>query len=176
MHVHTNYGNRGMAFEELINYSNQLYEQKNIAIINKRPTPVKVLGRSAGRVTGFFEKPSTVDYDGVYKSRSIVFESKSTRDLHKFDLKNIEPHQVEYLEKCESHGAISFVLVELAKLRKVYLMHNQTLKHYWNIAQKGGRKSIPLDAFEVNAWEVGSGRVPLDYLLVVDKVWKVGVA
>lgn len=32
-----------MAFEKFINLSNEMYQRDGLAIINKRPTPVKVL-------------------------------------------------------------------------------------------------------------------------------------
>ncbi|TKI34391.1 hypothetical protein FC700_26965 [Bacillus mycoides] len=35
-------GNRGMAFEMLINLANEMYQRGGVALINKRPTPVKV--------------------------------------------------------------------------------------------------------------------------------------
>lgn len=35
-------GNRGMAFEMLINLANEMYQRRGVALINKRPTPVKV--------------------------------------------------------------------------------------------------------------------------------------
>ncbi len=61
-----------------------------MALINKRPTPVKVLKSKGGRVlNGFYEAKSTVDYDGVYKGRAIAFEAKSTEKDTRFDLKNI---------------------------------------------------------------------------------------
>lgn len=34
-------GNRGMAFEKLINLSNEMYQRGRVALINKRPNPVK---------------------------------------------------------------------------------------------------------------------------------------
>ncbi|MFV9511821.1 Holliday junction resolvase RecU [Tepidibacillus sp. LV47] len=172
--MNMSHANRGVAFEQLIDYSNRMYDQKGIAVINKRPTPVKILGISQGRVTGFLERPSTVDYEGTYRGRSIVFEAKSTRELNRFDLKNIHEHQVEYLEKCHSHGAISFLLVEFAKHRTVYLMPYQTLRHYWRQKQKGGRgtQSIPIEEFDIHAYEVKSWRVPLDYLAIVDQICK----
>jgi recombination protein U len=173
------YANRGMAFEGLIDYTNRLYEQQGVAVINKRPTPVKILGRNArGMVHGYLEKPSTVDYDGTYRGRSVVFEAKSTKELNRFDLKNIHDHQVEYLNKCHQAGAISFILIEFAKHRSVYLMPIETLKHYWLRSKNGvrGSKSIPIDDFEINAYQVGAGRVPIDYLSVVSIIWKVEVA
>ncbi len=57
-------------------------------VINKRPTPVKVLKSKGGRVlNGFYEVKSTVEYNGVYKGRAIAFEAKSTENATKFDLK-----------------------------------------------------------------------------------------
>lgn len=43
-------GNRGMAFEMLINLANQMYQRVGVALIKKRPTPVKVLKSKGGRV------------------------------------------------------------------------------------------------------------------------------
>jgi len=36
-------GNRGMAFEMLINLANEMYQRGGVALIDKCPTPVKVL-------------------------------------------------------------------------------------------------------------------------------------
>ncbi len=86
-------GNRGMAFEMLINLANEMYQREGVTLINKRPTPVKVLKRKGSRVlNGFYEAKSTVDYDGVYKGRAVVFEAKSTEKDTRFDLKYIVQH------------------------------------------------------------------------------------
>lgn len=169
------YANRGMSFELIIDRTNQMYERKGIAVINKRPTPVKILGRNQkGMIHGYLEKPSTVDYDGTFQGKSVVFEAKSVRDLARFDLKNLHAHQVEYLLKCDAAGAISFLLVEFTKHRLTYLMPTQTLNHYWMRGKKGGRgiKSISIEDFEIQAYQVFPGQVPVDYLKVVSKLWK----
>ncbi|PFY67564.1 recombinase RecU [Bacillus wiedmannii] len=36
-------GNRGMAFEMLINLANKMYQRGGVSLIDKCPTPVKVL-------------------------------------------------------------------------------------------------------------------------------------
>ncbi|PFF19759.1 recombinase RecU [Bacillus anthracis] len=36
-------GNRGMVFEMLINLANEMYQRGGVALIDKCPTPVKVL-------------------------------------------------------------------------------------------------------------------------------------
>ncbi|MEC3178729.1 Holliday junction resolvase RecU, partial [Bacillus cereus] len=60
-------GNRGMHFEKLINLANEMYKRGGVALINKRPTPVKVIKSNGSQVTkGFYEAKSTVYYDAVY--------------------------------------------------------------------------------------------------------------
>ena len=43
-------GNCGMAFEMLINLANEMYQRGGVTLINKQPTPVKVLKSKGGRV------------------------------------------------------------------------------------------------------------------------------
>lgn len=170
------YANRGMGFEAIIDMSNEMYDRKGIAVINKRPTPVKILGRnSKGMVHGFLEKASTVDYDGVYRSKPIYFEAKSTNELRRFDLKNVQEHQAKHLKKVDKHGGVAFILVEFVAHRTVYLLSYETFEHYWSKAQRGGRKSIPIADFDLYAYPVHEGRVPVDYLKTVDKVWRLTV-
>lgn len=59
-----------MAFEKLINLANEMYLRGGVALINKRPTPVKVFVLS-----GFYEAKSTVDYGGceITRIRHAVF-------------------------------------------------------------------------------------------------------
>ncbi|EJS46626.1 recombinase RecU [Bacillus cereus] len=53
-------GNHGMAFEMHINLANKMYQRGGVALINKRPTPVKVLKSKGGRVlNGFYEAKTT---------------------------------------------------------------------------------------------------------------------
>lgn len=165
------YANRGMAFEQVIDYSNMLYERRGIAIINKRPTPIKVTSTRNGRIQGFFEKPSTVDYDGTFKGRSIVFEAKSVGQ-NRFPLKNLHDHQAEYLFQTEKHGAISFLLVEFRKQSEIYLMFAKSLESYWRSSKEDVRiaRSLPRDAFKLHGHRVTRGRVPIDYLRAIEKV------
>lgn len=166
-----NYANRGMAFEEAIDYTNAIYEQKGIAVINKRPTPIRVTSMKNGRVQGFFEKPSTVDYDGIYKGRSIVFEAKSVGQ-NRFPLKNLPEHQAKYLFKTARHGAISFLLVEFRKTGEIYIMFAETLERYWRLGQKNvrGARSLAQEAFERDGYSVLSGRVPIDFIGAIERV------
>ncbi|MCT8138630.1 Holliday junction resolvase RecU [Anaerobacillus sp. CMMVII] len=165
-------GNRGMAFEMLLNLVNAQYNTKGLALINKRPTPVKVLKSKGTQVIkGYFEEKSTVDYDGTYNGKSIAFEAKSVGEK-RFDLKNIHKHQLEYLQKAEKHGAISFFLIEFRATKEVFLVSLNFIETYvMQSKKKGGRKSIPYDDFTVYGYLVERGRgVPVDYLSIVDKL------
>lgn len=164
-------GKRGQSFEISINYTNKIYENKGRALINKRATPVKVLKSKGTRVlSGFYEEKSTVDYDGVYQGRSIVFEAKSTTKK-RLPLDMISNHQVDYLNAAEKQGSISFLIVEMRATRDVFLVPNNMLQKYIKNAKSGGRKSIPMGDLEVYAFLVeAKNGVPLDYLTVVDRL------
>lgn len=166
------YGNRGMGLERMIEMTNTTYENKGIAIIKKRPTPMKVIGKSKrpGQHIAIFEKRSTVDYTGIYKGRAIEFEAKSTRLSTSWPIKDIHEHQVDHIRKVIEHGGIAFVIVEFASLEATYLLQGNRLLHVWQAAQKGARKSIPIDEFQMFCSEISSGRgVPLDYLAALEQ-------
>lgn len=170
-----NYANRGQPFENLLDYTNAIYERKGIALINKRPTPVKVLRARGNRVlSGVYDRKSTVDYDGFYKGYGIAFEAKSTK-LPRLNLSAVTDHQIRYLKNAEKHGAVSFLIIDLRRLDEVYVLSNQTLQEYVKNAKKGGRKSIPIDDIQERGIKVKSNNgIPLDYLKAVDEM--LGVA
>ncbi|WP_153465070.1 Holliday junction resolvase RecU [Sediminibacillus terrae] len=164
-------GKRGMSFENTITYANNVYLNKGVAVINKRPTPVKVTKSKGTRVlSGFFEEKSTVDFDGVYKGRAIYFEAKSTKNDTRFDLKNIHKHQVDYMYETQKAGALCFFLIEFRGAREVFLVPFDFIHHYVVNADRGGRKSIPREDF--NYYSAGlveaKNGVPLDYLSIVE--------
>lgn len=66
-----NYGNRGMTLESEINDSNKYYLEKDIAVIYKKPTPIKVVKQVNEKITdAYFEKSSTTDYSGYIKENT----------------------------------------------------------------------------------------------------------
>ncbi|MBG9786576.1 recombinase RecU [Brevibacillus laterosporus] len=176
MRMNTSYANRGMAFEQMLELANKQYERKDIAVINKRPTPVKVLKTEGTNIKkAVYDSKSTVDYYGVYKGRAIYFEAKSTKSHTSFSLANISDHQLEHLAKTELNGALCFFLIEFASKREVYFVPYSFIRMYVLNARLGGRKSIPYDEFEIYAYLVQkSQRASLDYLVFVDRM--MGVA
>ncbi|HHL0974042.1 TPA: Holliday junction resolvase RecU [Bacillus cereus] len=164
--------NKGLTLEHTINQSNEIYQQKNLALITKRATPIQVL-KSKGKhiISGLYVKKSTVDYEGIYNGYPVAFEAKSTINSKSFPLKNIREHQILYLQQAEHMGALCFFLLEFRTLNKVYLMSFQLVYEYIKKAQQGGRKSIPLEDCTLYGYKVQTQKeIPLDYLPYVDKL------
>lgn len=165
--------NRGMAFENDINITNQYYRDKNLAIITKRPTPINIVKvdytHGPKIVNAYFEKQSTTDYNGVYKGHYIDFEAKSSHSKTSFPLNNIPLQQIEHLEKVLEHGGIAFFLISFVTLRKVFFVHAKEICHFY---REHSRSSIPLDYIEEKGSLVKEGyNPPYDYLPLIDEVF-----
>ena len=86
-------GLRGSGFEELINFSNDIYRQKNIALIQKIPTPItpiEVDNKKHTITLAYFDKQSTVDYINTAQGITLCLYSKKT------DKKNIPIQYLHY--------------------------------------------------------------------------------
>lgn len=161
-----------MALEGLLNFANGQYVAKGMAVIHKRPIPVKILRTHGTRIiSAVLESKSTVDYSGIYNGYPLEFEAKSTQSRSSFALKNIHEHQVEHLRSCEAQGAICFMILEFSTRNEIFYVPAQLVIRVWDTAQLGGPKSIPYDDIAVACYKVTSGRgVVLDYLQVVDEL------
>lgn len=144
-------GLRGNALEELINLTNDVYRQKNLAIIQKIPTPitpVKISEDGRNITLAYFEKQSTVDYIGAVQGIPVCFDAKETK-LKSLPMNNIHPHQIEFMEDFSRQDGIAFLLVHFSFCDEYYLLPFEVLKSFYENSQKeGGRKSIPYSAFE----------------------------
>jgi len=166
-----NAGNRGMSFEADINQSNAYYNDNNVCLITKRPTPINIVkvdySRGATITHAYFEKQSTTDYNGVYKNRYIDFEAKNTKNKTSFPLANIPPQQIDHLKRVIKHGGIAFFLIQFESLLKVYLIDASYVIHFY---ENGDRKSIPLEVIEGEGIEIEQGLNPrLDYIKAVEQ-------
>ena len=165
------YANRGMGLENDINETNKYYIAYDIALIYKKPTPIRITKTDykAMRVTdGFFESPSTLDYNGVYKGYYIEFDAKETKSKTSFTINNIHNHQIEYIKKVLKHNGIVFLIVRFSLLNKDYILKGEDLISYINSTDK---KSIPLEYFEKNCYKLEIKFAPrLDYIKIVDKL------
>jgi len=166
-----NAGNRGMSFEADINQSNEYYNDNNICLITKRPTPINIVkvDYSHGAIIthAYFEKQSTTDYNGVYQGRYIDFEAKNTKNKTAFPLANIPPQQIEHLKHVIYHGGIAFFLIQFESLAKVYLIDASYVIHFY---EEGDRKSIPLSVIKEEGIEIEQGLNPrLNYIKAVEQ-------
>lgn len=166
------YGNRGMDLEREINLSNLYYLEEDIAVIYKKPTPIKITEvdyKAKGKMItkAFFENPSTTDYNGIYKGKYIDFEAKETKLKTSFPLKNIHKHQIEHMMRVIEHGGICFLIVRFQILNQTYLLWAHDLSTF---LKNENRSSIPLDYFQKFGVLIEEGYRPrLDYLKIVDK-------
>ena len=121
------------------------------------------------RVTdGFFESPSTLDYNGVYKGYYIEFDAKETRSKTSFTINNVHNHQIEYIKKVIKHGGIVFLIVRFTLLDRNYILKGKDLIEF---IDSNDRKSIPLSYFEENCYKIDIKYAPrLDYIEYVDRM------
>lgn len=142
-----NYGNRGMILEEDINLTNNYYLINDIAIIYKKPTPIKILklDYKTNKITNaFFETKSTLDYNGIYQGKYIEFDAKEVNNKTSFPLSNIHPHQLEHIKKIIKHKGICFLIIRFIPLNKTFLLFGEDLLNFIN---ENERKSIPISYF-----------------------------
>lgn len=158
--------NKGIMFEEEIKLANKAYKLKKIALIQKISTPWKVIRQGQKIISAFPEGQSTLDFRGTVRNGiSISFDCKETQETKGLLLKNIEPHQIEYIKNALEVGEISFILCYIKPLNKRFYIDGLTITQFWDRWQsnkgKRGYNFIPKEFME----EVKSRNgIVLDYL------------
>ena len=162
------YGNRGMTLEAELNESNRYYLENDIAVIYKKPTPVKVIKQVNYKIVdGYFEKPSTTDYNGLYKGKYIDYEAKETKNKTSFPLSNIHAHQIKHIRNVITHGGICFLIVRFTNLNETYLLFGEDLVTHLDTSDK---KSIPIAYFREKGHLIKDKLAPrIDYIEILDK-------
>ena len=143
-------GLRGSTLEELINFTIEKYEESNIALIQKIPTPIKPINinHDTRQITlAYFDKKSTVDYIGVVQGIPVCFDAKECQ-VNTFPLQNIHPHQVEFMQAFEKQGGVAFFLIFYSHENQFYYLTLRSLLTFWNRMQEGGRKSFRREELE----------------------------
>ena len=169
VNFNSTYANRGMGLENDIDITNKYYIDNDIALIYKKPTPIRITKTNYNNmrvIDGFFERESTLDYNGVYKGYYIEFDAKETRSTTSFSLNNIHKHQLEYIDKVIKHKGIVFLIVRFTTLNKDFILKGEDLMDF---IKDNDRKSIPLSYFEENCYKIDIKYAPrLDYIKIVD--------
>ena len=160
--------NRGMDLEQLINKSNSFYNENNIAMVFKRPTPIRVVkyDKKTKTITkAFFDFQSTIDYNMIYKGKYIDFEAKST-NLKSLPFKNISKHQIEHLNQVLSHGGIAFFIINFRTLKETYFLPFEELQQF---LQTTNRKSISVNTIKKKGQLIkGTIFIPVNYVECLD--------
>ena len=168
----SNYANRGLNLENDINLANEYYKINDIAYIYKKPTPIKLVKvdyKLAKITEGYFDTPSTTDYNGIYKGKYIDFEAKETNSKTSFSMSNIHPHQIKHLINVARHGAISFLIVRFNKLSLTYFLSTKDLEFF---IKNYERKSIPLSFFNKYGKIIKMKYQPrLDYIEIINNLY-----
>lgn len=152
---------RGADLESAVNRCNLHYRKNEIALIEKKPTPVELTK------VGAILKQSTVDYIGILppSGRGIAFDAKMTKIKTSFPLSNVHEHQLIFLDYWEKMGGVSAFLI--------WFYSNDDDTAFWTPHQfiykwykeayidKTGRKSIPYTEFN-EEW-----KVPINHYLSI---------
>ncbi len=169
------YANRGMTLENDLNITNDYYINNNIAIINKKATPIKIVkvifddNKKPTITEAYFQSPSTTDYNGIYKGKHIDFEAKEVKNSHAFPLNNINTNQLKHIKNIINHGGICFIVVRFVSLNKTYILKGE---HLINFIEQNIRKSIPLEYFIDKGYEIKQAFMPrIDYIKIIDNIY-----
>ncbi len=167
----SNFANRGMVLENDINVTNEYYIEKGIALIYKKPTPIKItkVNYDKSKITeAFFESPSTLDYNGLYKGKYIEFDAKETQSKTSFALANIHKHQLENIKRVYKLNGVVFLIIRFVLLNETYILMGRDLVDFLN---NNTRKSIPYSYIKEKGYIIELKYIPrLDYLKVLDRI------
>lgn len=143
-------GLRGSALEELVNRTNEKYEQGHLALVQKIPTPITpiTIDKQTRHITlAYFEQKSTVDYIGVVQGVPVCFDAKECK-TDTFPLQNIHAHQVEFMREFEKQNGVAFFLIYYSARDIFYYLRFSKFLEFYERKENGGRKSFRLDELE----------------------------
>ncbi|WP_035766050.1 Holliday junction resolvase RecU [Butyrivibrio sp. NC2002] len=143
-------GLRGSTLEELINRTNERYQEEGLALIQKIPTPITPINidKETRHITlAYFDQKSTVDYIGAVQGIPVCFDAKECA-TSTFALENIHEHQVFFMDEFEKQDGIAFFLIYFSSIGEYYYLPFRKLKVFWDRAAAGGRKSFRHDELD----------------------------
>lgn len=184
--------NRGRPFEDFINFANEKYQAKGIAVMHKVPTEFIPLRGAHGQVANCkVERKSCVDYLGRFRDIPVAVEAKHTQGA-RIDFSAVQDHQAEYLDAwMEGEGRqLAFVAVSFGMnrffmvpwsfwkvARDCWERHKKTKQKEIAIVQQYGWTWETPGTASAKAedllpdWEVDTGGFyGLQYLQIIDKI------
>ncbi len=143
-------GLRGSLLEEEINRTNEQYKDRNLALIQKIPTPITPINidKENRHITlAYFDQKSTVDYIGAVQGIPVCFDAKESSSTT-FALQNIHPHQVDFMKRFEEQDGVAFFLIHFTSVDIYYYLPFRNFHPFWERMQGGGRKSFRFDELD----------------------------
>jgi penicillin-binding protein-related factor A (putative recombinase) len=106
----------------------------------------------------------------VYRSRPVLLECKTTRNLTSFPLyygatRSIPSHQIKLARQAQQHGALAFILIRRDEPRnkRVFAITPEQADYLY---KKKDGKSINWKWFHANAFELKRLKTPLRWELI----------
>lgn len=164
-------GLRGSSLEELINYTNEYYREKKLAVVQKIPTPIKPIrmDKDSSQITlAYFEKDSTVDYIGVVQGIPICFDAKECA-VDTFSLQNIHEHQYHFMKDYEEQQGVSFLIIFFTHRNKYYYLRFSELKTYMDRVNEGHAKNFKYEELNPDFFIHTKNGALVHYLELLDK-------
>ena len=164
-------GLRGSVFEEMINRTNEKYEESGLCLMQKIPTPItpiKMNEEHTQITLAYFDKKSTVDYIGAVQGIPLCFDAKECAS-DTFALQNIHPHQVAFMENFEKQDGVAFFLIFYTARDQYYYLSLRQLLGFWHRAEEGGRKSFRVDELDEGWFFTHKGMFLVPYLDMIQK-------
>ena len=159
-------GLRGSTLEELINATNEYYRDKNLALVQKIPTPItptKFNPETRRIEEAYFEKDSTVDYIGVVQEIPVCFDAKES-STDTFSMQNIHDHQYKFMTDFEKQGGISFLVILFTARNDLYYMPYKELKTYVDRIAEGHPKNFKYQELDDDYFLKPKGGILVPYL------------
>ena len=164
-------GLRGSTLEDLINRTNEKYQENGLALIQKIPTPITPIriDKDERHITlAYFDQKSTVDYIGAVQGLPVCFDAKECA-ADTFALANIHEHQVNFMENFEKQGGVAFFVLFFYQKNKFYYLPYAHLRYFWDRAKEGGRKSFRYDELNPEYFLPKKQGILVPYLDMIQK-------
>ena len=159
-------GLRGSTLEDMINYTNEYYREKKLALVQKIPTPITPvrIDKETSQITlAYFEKDSTVDYIGSVQGVPVCFDAKECA-ADTFSMQNIHEHQLRFMEEFEIQQGISFLIVFFTHRNQFYYMRYKELKTYVERIREGHPKYFKYEELNPRYFISSKGGALIHYL------------
>ena len=120
-----NHGLRGSTLEAMVNLTIERYREDGLAVIQKIPTPIT---------------PINIEKETRHITLA-YFDAKECK-VDTFPLQNIHEHQYRFMRDFEAQDGIAFLLLFFTGRDEMIYLPFRELAHFWERAEKGGRKSF----------------------------------